>query len=752
MSARRLAVPALLCASCAAATFLSTSASAAQIPDTTQRRDTSVKQRHDSAAARQLAPVQVRASIAPTAAPTVSSGVPARISIITHREIDAWEPRLLPDALGAQAGVSVYDDLGSPYKLNLSTRGFVAGPTVGLPPGVSVFLDGIRQNEPDAQEVNFDLLPMEHVKRVELLSGTASLLGPNSLGGAVNLITERGTGPPHGELEASGGSYGAASAEASVAGQTTSAWDYYLSGGYEREDGWRHATGARNYNGFLNLGHSGAERGVTLQAYAIRSRAETAGSLPESMFDTAPQSNFTAGDFDNLDAQQVALSGYTRVASGHGSLTAYFRRSGGERFNVNQAPDPNIRGLTTNYTAGGTADWRRTVATGRGALAVRAGLDGAANRVHLRIFNEPQASVPPISGGNDETSLTTEVKSPSADVAGYALADYRVGRVTLSGGARYDYIRIPFQNLIDPTDDATSTYKRFSPRGGVSVDAGGGASLYASVGQSFRAPAILELACADAEAACPLPFALGDDPPLAPVNAVTYEIGGRWARGLSVASASVYRTDVRHEIFFVASPGALMSGFFTNLSRTRREGVELALQSASFGDRLTWYANYAYTHATFRTDAVLFSIRSDDDFADNPLAGPNTVRAGDELPLVPDHQVKAGALMQLPAGLELGLDGRFTGHQWLRGDEANETTPLASYFVANARLGYTRAGWSVSGIVTNVFDSKRATFGTFNENRQTGELERFLTPLNALAFKLVARRELGHGSNAGEER
>ena len=678
--------------------------------------------------------------------------MPARISTITGREIDAWEPRVLPDALGAQAGVSVYDDLGSPYKLNLSTRGFVAGPTVGLPPGVSVFLDGIRQNEPDAQEVNFDLLPMEHVKRVELLSGTASLLGPNSLGGAVNLITERGSGPPHAELEASGGSFGAASAEGSVAGETASEWDYYLSGGYEREDGWRQATGARNYNGFLNLGRSGPERGITLQAYAVRSRAETAGSLPESIFDTSPQINFTAGDFDNLDAQQVALSGYTPVGSGHGSLTAYFRRSGGERFNVNQAPDPNVRGLTTNHTAGGTADWRWTVATGRGALAVRTGLDGAANWVHVRIFNEPQADVPPASGRDDERGLTTDVKSPSADLAGYALADYRVGRVTLSGGARYDYVRVPFRDLLDATQDATSSYRRFSPRGGVSIDAGGGASVYASVGQSFRAPAILELACANPDAACPLPFALGDDPPLDPVNAVAYEIGGRWARGLTVASASLYRTDVRYEIFFVASPGALMSGFFTNLSRTRREGVELGLQSASFGDRLTWYANYAYTHATFRTDAELFSIRSDDDFANSPLAGPNNVRAGDQLPLVPDHQVKAGALMQLSAGLELGLDGRFIGHQWLRGDEANETTPLDSYFVANGRLGYTRAGWSISGVVTNLFDSKRATFGTFNENRQMGELERFLTPLNALAFKLVARRELGHESNAGDER
>jgi outer membrane receptor protein involved in Fe transport len=431
-------------------------------------------------------------------------------------------------------------------------------------------------------------------------------------------------------------------------------------------------------------------------------------------------------------------------------LTAYFRRSAAERFNVNQTPDPNVRGFTTNNTGGGTADWRWIVVMGRGALAVRTGVDAAANWVHVRIFAEPQVGVPP--GGGDERGLTTNVKSPSADVAGYALADYRVGRVTLSGGARYDYVRIPYRNLLDASQDATSTYTRFAPRGGVSLDAGGGASLYASLGQSFRAPAILELACADPEAACPLPFALGEDPPLDPVMATTYEVGGRWTGGLAVASASIYRTDVRDEIFFVASPEAMLSGFFTNLSRTRREGVELGLQGVALRSRLSWYTNYAFTRATFRTDVKLFSIRSDQDIANSPLAGPNDVRVGDDLPLVPGHQAKAGALVQLPAGLEVGLDGRFIGHQWLRGDEANETTPLDPYFVANARLGLSRAGWEFSGIVTNLFDSKRATFGTFNENRQTGGLERFLTPLNAFGFKLVVQRELGHESAGGDER
>ena len=708
------------------------SAAAAQHPDTT-RRDTL---RVDRLRVATLAPIEVHASIIPAAGPAVGSGVPARISIVTGREIDAWEPRLLGDALGSQAGVSLYDDLGSPYKLTISTRGFSAGPTVGLPPGVSVFLDGVRQNEPDAQEVNFDLLPMEHVQRVELLSGSASLLGPNSLGGAVNLVTRRGTRPPSGELELSRGSFDAVSGEGSLGGRSLRGWDYYLGAGYEREDGWREATDAENANAFLNVGTLGERRGLSLQTFGARSRARTAGSLPESIFRRSPRTNFTAGDFEDLNAQQAALSGYAPVGNGQVFFTAYGRRSRAERFNVNQPPDDDVRAFTTNHTIGGNADWRRSTDLRGGAatLALRAGIDGSANWVRVRIFAEPQDGSP--------AALTTDVKSPSLGLAAFTLADLRWGRVTFSAGARYDYVRVPFRDQLDPTGDTTSAYQRLNPRGGVSVDAGRGAAVYASVGRSFRAPAIVELACADPAAACPLPFALGEDPPLLPVTATTYELGGRRAVGPATVTGSVYRSEVRDEIFFVASETALLSGYFTNISRTRREGVELAVE-LSLGEHFTGYANYAFTRATFRSAAELFSIRADSGFAGSPLAGSNDVTAGDRLPLVPSHQAKVGALAQLPAGLEVGLDARLVGAQWLRGDEANETQPLDPYVVLNARAGYRIGRWEIAGIVTNVFDSRRATFGTFNENRQTGQLERFLTPLGARAVKLILRHEFG---------
>jgi len=702
----------------------------AQQPDTAKT---------DTARVTTLKTIEVTSSIAPTAGPAIGSGIPARISTVTGAAIEAWEPRLLADALGSQTGISLYDDLGSPFKLNLSSRGFNVGPVVGLPPGISVFLDGVRQNEPDAAEVNFDLLPMEHVQRVELLSGSGSLLGSNSLGGAINLITRRGTGPLEAEAELSGGSYGSYSGEASVDGVSHGGWDYYLAGGYENEDGWREATGADNLNGFLNLGRRGPAHGISLQAFGAESNAETAGSLPESIFSTSPSTNFTIGDFDDLNQLQASVNGYTTLGSSRGSFTAYVRRSHAERFNVNQAPDNNVRSFTNNRTLGGNLDWRWTRPRSNGSFSLRLGADGAANRVHIELLEETPV-VPSTS------TLTTDVHSPSYDVAGYALADLRLDQVTFSGGLRYDYIHIPFSNALDPSSDTTNTFTRLSPRGGISWEVGPGASAYMSIGQSFRAPAILELACADETAACPLPFALGDDPPLDPVVGTTFEVGGQLVRGPAIINASVYRTNVKDDISFIQSENAIFEGFFSNIGSTRREGFELSVQLVP-SERLSLYANYAYTRATFRDPAEIFSVRADSAFVGAPLAGPNDVSIGDQLPLVPNHQLKFGGMVALPVGLQFGADARYTGSQWLRGDEANETTPLGGYFEGSLRAGFSRARWEISAVISNVLNSHRPTFGTFNENRQTGALERFLTPLNARSIKIIVRRAFGAASD-----
>ncbi len=714
--------------------------------DTT--RADSTRARADTAA-HELPPIEVVGSIQPAAGPTVGSGVPARVTTLSAEQVDAYEPRILSDALKSVAGFSTYDDLGSPYKLNLSSRGFFSSPVVGLPQGVAVFLDGVRMNEPEASQVNFDLLPMDHINRIEILSGNGSLLGRNALGGAINLVTARGTGPPSATIEVSGGSFGAARGEAHVSGSKPGGMDWYVGGNYNREDGWREATDEEGYQGFVNLGKLGETSGIRFQGFYSKDRAEPAGSLPETIFADHADSNLTAGDFDNLWAFQGSVQAYKQFGLGRASGTVYFRRHRAERFNVNQEDDPDAFGISYNTSLGYTADYRwTTIINARTALSLRGGVDGEVTRVKIDIFADSTKF-----GGS--RNLTTQARSPLWDLAPFAAADLTIGKVTLSAGARYDYVRIPFQNLLNPTGDTTATYRRFNPRIGASVEVTPGGTLFASWGQAFRAPAVIENACADPAAPCPLPFALGDDPPLEPVKASTIEAGFRLARDRVSVSGSAYYTSVKNDIFLTPfgdedePQGSTIDGFFLNLDKTRRVGVEAgAAYTLPAGHSV--YLNYALTRATFQSDADVFTIRSTEAAGGEPVINPfptdNAVTPGSRFPLVPDHQVKFGGLARVGRYVSVGADGRYIGKQYLRGDEANVTDQLHGYFAADARVGVEFGRWEINGIVTNLFQNRSAIFGTFNINQGNPAgltVERFLTPNARRAFRLVVRTTLG---------
>jgi iron complex outermembrane receptor protein len=364
-------------------------------------------------------------------------------------------------------------------------------------------------------------------------------------------------------------------------------------------------------------------------------------------------------------------------------------------------------------------------------VSLRVGGGGSANRSRVRILAER------ISPG-----ITTDVDSPIGKLDAYGLVDYAIGPVTLSGGLRYDVVRVPFRNRLDAARDTTSTFTRLSPRGGLSVAVGRSVSFYVSAGQSFRAPALIELACADPIEPCPLPFALGDDPPLDPVVATTMETGGRWVRGPVELSASAYRTDVQNDIFLFpyddasAPSGSTIDGYFANLAKTRRAGLELAARTVF--RRLSLHATYARTRATFQVDGIeIFSIREE-------MGGENEVERGDRLPLIPDQTASFGGSLGLSRRLELGLAARYTGERVLRGDEANDEPPLGGYWVAEARAAYAAAGWELSVLVRNLLDASYVGFGTFNLNQGAGSvLERFLTPGAPRTLHLVLRRRLG---------
>ena len=665
-----------------------------------------------------LAPVVVTGVRLPTMQ-ELARGLAGRTATLNAQDLDARGVRSLADALEQLPGVTTSDELGATAELDVTLRGFQVSPVIGLPQGVTVYVDGVRANEPDAHEVNFDLLPLEDVDRVEVVYGPSVLLGRNALGAAVNLVTRRGSSPAQTEVEASGGSWGRYELKLRT-GARHGVWDYYVGARYEHEDGWRQDTRSRIGTLFAKLGLLNGTWDATLSYSGADNRIFQAGSLPESVAAVNPRLNFTGGDYFAPRAHLVILNAQRQVARTQLAINAFGRSLSSEQFNVNFVGEDS-RQLNTTRIGGGAVQLSGSIPVGRRQLHWLAGADADYEHVAVRIFAVP--------GGGSPDSLTESVRTNQVDAGAFVGANLEVApRLTATVAARYDWIRVPFEDLINPSQNGLNIFRRLSPRAGLTWRGNGGHEVFASVSRGFRAPAVVELGCADPTAACPLPFALGPDPALKPVVATTYELGwhvriGAPHGGLD-ASADVYRTDVRDDIFFIASTVA--GGYFQNIGVTRRSGVELALQwLSSSGARA--YVNYGYTRATFETTATLVTTRD--------TAG-ETVRPGDALPMVPNHRINAGVALRLlrPRGtspsLVAGLDARYIGTQWLRGDEENATRRLSDYTVADLSLTTTWHDFELRWAVGNVFDRRYYSFGTFAANPTVAgtPVQRWLTP------------------------
>jgi len=113
---------------------------------------------------------------------------------------------------------------------------------------------------------------------------------------------------------------------------------------------------------------------------------------------------------------------------------------------------------------------------------------------------------------------------------------------------------------------------------------------------------------------------------------------------------ALFRADVSDDIFSV-SPTGTTGLFFQNVGGTRRQGVEVSLASrpaAGLEARLS----YTYTEATFRDNLELATPRLTAGCAASPCT--QTVRAGNDLPLVPRHRLNASLDYRLAPGSASG--------------------------------------------------------------------------------------------------
>lgn len=204
--------------------------------------------------------------IAQTPLSDVGEGtLPYPAQTASDEQIEAAHATDLTDYLKRMVGgVFVNDVQNNPLQPDINYRGFTASPLLGTPQGLSVYIDGVRVNQPFGDVVSWDLMPKSALRSVSLVPGSNPAFGRNSLGGAISIRTKDGISDPGFELEGSYGSYRRRTLEAQAGGKTKSGFDWFVSGDYFAERGWRDFSPSEAYQGFAKLGWSDASTRIAL--------------------------------------------------------------------------------------------------------------------------------------------------------------------------------------------------------------------------------------------------------------------------------------------------------------------------------------------------------------------------------------------------------------------------------------------------------------------------------------------------------
>lgn len=659
------------------------------------------------------------------------------------------------DLLGGAVGVSSASQFGNPLQPDIRFRGFQVGPVVGFPQSVSVFVDGVRVNEPDASQVNFDLIPFHALDRIELVRTPGGAFGRNALAGAINVVTRRGgEGPdPSGNVQVEGGSFSTIRTRVSVGGTVGPGVDYLVSGRYEDSDGWRDLSRTEVRKVFTKVGHRGERSDVWLSYTMADNYVEGPGSLPRSwLAGNLPEELSGTEDprrlqFTGLEGDRFEPELHFLVLNGSRSIgdltevqtTLHLRSNAFTQYNDN-VTEANVEGESDLLSFGATT---QVVRSGTSGTTWTGGLEIVRNETDIFIFARPNPNFPNAGG------MTEHVSSVEDNLGAFAQVRWEASsRAGLSASLRHDWVDLPVTDHLDPGNSGENVFSRTTGSLGGDLALTPTLRGFASYGRGFRAPVIMEISCSDPEDPCPLPFELGADPPLDPVVTDTWQAGLRYGAGGATAELIGYWSEVRDDLFAVVLPPATR-GYFRNLDRTRRRGLELTGTLRPL-PTLEVRGTLAATRATFQTHATLASAVLDDDDDDeagqveteangDELGGAVRVEPGDHFAMVP--ALTAGfAATYAPEGWRLRLEGSYVGPQYLVGDEGNEEEfgKLDGYFVASGMAERALGELSIFVRGENLLDSEHYTFAMISPNTRGPSVEPqpFLSP--GLPFHLSA--------------
>jgi len=537
---------------------------------------------------------------------------PVSVAVLEEEELRLRIPATVADAVAYAPSVQFVGE-------NVNIRGS-SGYSRGTGTRVLFLLDGVPANAGDSGGVNWDIVPLTEVSRVEVVKGAGSALyGSSALGGVVNVVTAEPPEQPVTRVRLRAGFYddppnaewiwasqtrGYYSAELSH-GRRLGPVGAWLRGGWGTDDGFRENGDLERWNAALRLRLAAAAD--TLSLFGSWAREDYGAPIVWCMRGQCDDPYGLA--FQPLRVPVDAADDRTRSDKGRFHLTHRHRWSGPlssfERFSFQRN------------------DWESRFGDTRlGAVSDRFGGE-------LRLDWQPGSWLFLITGGEGAYTQVEADLYGSHDLTDLALfAQAELGLtswLTLTAGARGDIRLVDGGPLSDPWSE------ELSPRLGIVVAPDALTRVRGSLGRGFRAPTVAELFTATEVGG----FRVVPNDALRPERSWAGELGIQrlltsWL-WLDVASFFYEFEDLIEGDTILSERGIEIQ--FENLPEARVRGVEAMARTSLFGDRLR--GHFAYTY-----------LDTEDKSTGEPLA------------YRPQHLLTASGTL-LSRGLEIGVDYRY---------------------------------------------------------------------------------------------
>ena len=167
------------------------------------------------------------------------------VTVITAKEIQERQLVNVGDALRHVVGVDVRQTGGPGTQSSVFIRGANSQHTL-------VMIDGVQVNHPSIGGFDFADLTTENIERIEIVRGPQSTLyGSDAMGGVINIVTRKGSGPPSVSYLLEGGRYDTGRGVFSVSGSSDSI-DYSAALSHSESAGFSHAAAGTEPDSYMN--------------------------------------------------------------------------------------------------------------------------------------------------------------------------------------------------------------------------------------------------------------------------------------------------------------------------------------------------------------------------------------------------------------------------------------------------------------------------------------------------------------------